>query len=117
VAGLISTYFNARYTSVDRAAEKVEEAMDAPTDYYVLRSSQDRTAELRAAADAFRLTRTLAEQHAARFPRVRRLGAGLTGLAVSSPSRPVATPRGVIRRRVRPTADPGPSSAAAPCPC
>jgi hypothetical protein len=100
-----------------RLTRKVEDAMDAPTDYYVFRSTQDRTAELRAEADAFRLTRTLAEQHATVVPRVRRLGAGLTGLAVASPSRPVATPRGLVRRRVRPTADPGPSSAAAPCPC
>lgn len=98
--------------------------MDAPTDYYVLRSAQDRTAELRREADAFRLTRALAdlaEQHAPLFPPVRRFGAGLTGLAVSSSSsasgRPVATPRGLVRRRVRPTADPGPSAAAAPCPC
>src|SRR5262245_1160797 len=106
--------------STARAAQKVEDAMDAPADFYVLRSTRDRVAELHAEADAFRLTRTLAGlsgQHAALFPRVRRLGAGLTGLAASSPSRPVATPRGVVRRRVRPTADPGPSSAAAPCPC
>ena len=98
------------------AAQKVEDAMDAPADYYVLRSTQDRTAELRREADAFRLTRALAERHRALFPSVRRLGAGLTGLAVPASSRPVATPRGLVRRRVRPSADPGPSSAA-PCPC
>jgi hypothetical protein len=99
-----------------QAGTEVEDAMDAPTDDDLARSPQDRSAELRREADAFRLTRTLAEQHAALFPRVRRLGAGLTGLAVAS-SRPVATPGGLIRRRVRPTADPRPSSAAAPCPC
>jgi hypothetical protein len=101
VPGSISKHFNAwRWC---RAAQKVEDAMNAPTDYEVLRSTQDRTAELREEADAFRLTRTLAEQHAALFPGVRRLGTGLTGLAVSSRSRPVAAPRGLVRRRVRPT--------------
>jgi hypothetical protein len=73
-----------------QAGTEVEDAMDAPTDDDLARSPQDRSAELRREADAFRLTRTLAEQHAALFPRVRRLGAGLTGLAVAS-SRPVAT--------------------------
>jgi hypothetical protein len=91
--------------------------MDAPSDFYVLRSTEDRIAELRRDADAYRLTRPLAEQHAAVFPRLRRLGAGLTGLAVAAASRPVVTPRGVVRRHVRPTADRDPSSAAAPCPC
>jgi hypothetical protein len=91
--------------------------MDAPSDFYVLRSTEDRVAELRREADEYRLTRTLAEQHAALFPRLRRLGAGLTGLAGAAASRPVVTPRGVVRRRVRPTADPGPSSPATPCPC
>jgi len=90
--------------------------MDAPSDFYVLRSTEDRMVELRREADAYRLTRALAEQHAALFPRVRRLGAGLTGLAVSAASRPAVTPRGVVRRRVRPTTERGGSSPAA-CPC
>ncbi|MDQ4084261.1 MAG: hypothetical protein M3165_00435, partial [Actinomycetota bacterium] len=56
-------------------------------DYYVSRVSEDRAAELRRAADAFRLTRVLAEQHERLFPGARRLGAGLTGLAVSAAGR------------------------------
>jgi hypothetical protein len=65
------------------------------SDYDVYRSTADRVAELHREADAFRLTRTLAERHAALFPRARRrLAAGLTGLATPRRARrtPVSRP-------------------------
>ena len=80
--------------------------MDPLTDYAAYRSFNDRAAELRREADTFRLTRVLAEQHAALFPRARRLAAGLTGLAASG-SRP-----GSPRRRPTFT-----RSASTPQPC
>lgn len=59
--------------------------MDLTSDYYTYRAFEDRAAELRREADAFRLTRVLADQHAALFPRARRFAAGLT--AVATPRR------------------------------
>lgn len=61
--------------------------MELLNDYYVYRASADRAAELRREADAYRLTRVLADQHAARFPKARKLGAGLIGLAAPAASR------------------------------
>lgn len=71
--------------------------MEPLTDYYVYRASADRLAELRREADAFRLTKVLADQHRSLFPGARRFAAGLTGLAQRPhPARPV-TPRATPR--------------------
>lgn len=87
--------------------------MDPLTDYYVSRASDDRVAELRREADAFRLTRVLAEQHASLFPRARRLAAGLTGLAVPAADRTPAAGRTATAGRTR-TAG---RAVGQPCPC
>jgi hypothetical protein len=74
--------------------------MEPLTDYYVYRASADRLAELRREADAFRLTKVLADQHRSRFPGARRFATGLTGLSglaqrphPGPQARPRATPQ------------------------
>jgi hypothetical protein len=68
--------------------------MEPLNDYYAYRTTEDRLADLRREADEFRLTRVLADQHAAMFPRARKFGAGVRGLASRTPARrPAAAPR------------------------
>ncbi len=88
--------------------------MNALPDYYVSRVSEDRAAELRREADAFRLTRVLAEQHARLFPNARRLGAGITGLVVPGAARPRSARRSTAASRLLPTSA---SRTPGPCPC
>lgn len=86
--------------------------MDLLNDYSAYRLSRERVAALHREADAHRLTRTLAEQHAALFPRARRFAAGLVGLAAVRPASGATNAKAVGPR--------GGSTAATapePCPC
>jgi hypothetical protein len=85
--------------------------MDLVSDYDAYLVGEDRAAQLRREADAYRLTRALAQMHADRFPAARRLGAGLSGRLSGRLSGLARTGRTAASRAV-PT-----SGSVEPCPC
>jgi hypothetical protein len=89
--------------------------MDLVSDYDAYLVGEDRAAQLRREADAYRLTRALAQMHADRFPTVRRLGAGLSGRLsgrVSARRSGLARSGRTAASRAVPT-----SGSVEPCPC